>query len=171
MDQWKAKREAVGDNKTCVQTQTADINTSTDETTQTEQLNSDAQAINIPIVLTNKMERSTQTRCTYTGTIPTSKQTTDTEYISKEWKSCKAVQSPYDRKKLAYQPNFSDGSTSLSEPFDPDDPALIDRFPEYTPETDIGDRPPTPTREISSRQRPSKKKKYMSAIPEQGRRT
>ena len=45
----------------------------------------------------------------------------------------------------------------------PDDPALIDRFPEYNPETDIGDRPPTPTREISSRQRPSKKKKYLSA--------
>jgi hypothetical protein len=31
MDQWKAKREAVGDNKTCVQTQTDDINPSTDE--------------------------------------------------------------------------------------------------------------------------------------------
>ena len=36
MDQWKAKREAVGDNTTCVQTQTADINPSTDETTQTD---------------------------------------------------------------------------------------------------------------------------------------
>jgi hypothetical protein len=48
MDQWKAKREAVGDNKTCVQTQTNDINPSTYETTQTGQLNSDAQAINIP---------------------------------------------------------------------------------------------------------------------------
>jgi hypothetical protein len=33
MDQWKAKREAVGDNKTCVQTQTDDISPSTDETT------------------------------------------------------------------------------------------------------------------------------------------
>jgi hypothetical protein len=59
MDQWKAKREAVGDNKTCVQTQTDDINTSTDETTQTDQLSSDAQAINIPTVLTEKRERST----------------------------------------------------------------------------------------------------------------
>ena len=98
--------------------------------------------------------------------IPKSKQTTDPEVISKEWKSCKTVRSPYDRIKLVYQTNFSDGSTSLSEPFDPDDPALIDRFPEYTTETDIGDRPPTPTRDISSRQRPSKKKKYMSAIPE-----
>jgi len=54
MDQWKAKRETVGDNKTCVQTQTDDINPSTDETTQTEQLNSDTQAINIPTVLTKK---------------------------------------------------------------------------------------------------------------------
>ena len=59
MDQWKAKREAVDDNKTCVQTQTDDINTSTDETTQTDQLSSDAQAINMPTVLTEKRERST----------------------------------------------------------------------------------------------------------------
>ena len=79
--------------------------------------------------------------------------------------------SPYDRMKLAYQKDFSDGLTSLSEPFDPDDPALINRFPEYNPETDIGDRPPTPTREISSRQRRSKKKKDLSAILEHGRRT
>jgi hypothetical protein len=46
------KREAVGKNATYVQTQTADINPSTDETTQTDQHNSDAQAINIPTVLT-----------------------------------------------------------------------------------------------------------------------
>jgi len=73
--------------------------------------------------------------------------------------------------KLANLTKFTDGSMSLSESFDPDDPALIDRFPDYSPETNIGDRPPTPTQEISSRQRPSKKKKYLSAIPEQGRRT
>jgi len=73
--------------------------------------------------------------------------------------------------KLAYLTEFRDGSMSLSESFDPDDPTLIDRFPDYTPETDIGDRPPTPTREISSGQRPSKKKKYLSVIPEQDRRT
>jgi hypothetical protein len=56
---------------------------------------------------------------------------------------------------------------SLSESFDPDDPALIDRFPDYPSETDIGDIPPTPTPtlEINSWQRPSKKKKYLSAIP------
>jgi hypothetical protein len=96
MDQWKAKREAVGDNKTCVQTQTDDINPSTDEMTQTEQLNSDAQAINIPTVLTKNRERSTQTRCTYTGGMqPTSKKPTDTEDTSKEWKSCTSVRSPY----------------------------------------------------------------------------
>jgi hypothetical protein len=72
MDQWKAKREAVGDNKTCVQTQTDDINISTDETTQTDQLSSDAQAINIPTVLTEKGS-DRQTRCTYTGMQPISK--------------------------------------------------------------------------------------------------
>jgi hypothetical protein len=43
--------------------------------------------------------------------------------------------------------------------FDSDDPARIDRFPEYTPDIDIGDRSPTPTQEICSRRRPSKKKK------------
>jgi hypothetical protein len=54
MDQWKAKKEAVGDSKTCVQTQTDDTNPSTDETMQKDQLNSDAQAINIPTVLIKK---------------------------------------------------------------------------------------------------------------------
>ena len=88
MDQWKAKREAIGENTTCVQTQTADINPSQDETTQTDQHNSDAQAIDIPTVSTKKKERSTQTRCTYTG--------------------------------------------SLSKPTKfPDNPALVDCFPEY----------------------------------------
>jgi hypothetical protein len=53
--------------------------------------------------------------------------------------------------------------------FDPDDPALVDRFPDYTPAIDIGDRPPT--HEICSGRRPSKKKKYLYAIPEQSRRT
>ena len=77
-----------------------------------------------------KSERSTQTRCTYTGSLP---------------KPTKSV--------------------------DPDDPALVDRSPEYTPDKDIVDRPPTPTREICSGRRPNKKKKYLSAIPEQGRRT
>ena len=55
--------------------QTDDINPSTDETTQTDQLNSDAQAINIPTVLAKKSERSTQTRCTYTAMQPILKKT------------------------------------------------------------------------------------------------
>jgi hypothetical protein len=40
--------------------------------------------------------------------------------------------------------------TSLPRPtkFDPDDPALFDHFPEYSPDKEIGDRPPTPTHEI-----------------------
>jgi hypothetical protein len=54
MDLWKAKREAVGDNKTCFQAQIDDINPSRDETTKTDQLNSDAQGITIPTVLTKK---------------------------------------------------------------------------------------------------------------------
>jgi hypothetical protein len=37
-----------------IHSDTDDINPSTDETTQTEQLNSDAQAINIPTVSTKK---------------------------------------------------------------------------------------------------------------------
>ena len=48
---WKGKPLV---NTTCVQTQTADINPSQDETTQTDQHNSDAQAINIPTVSTKK---------------------------------------------------------------------------------------------------------------------
>jgi hypothetical protein len=61
---------------------------------------------------------------------------------------------------------------SLSESFDPDDPALINRFPDYPPQSEtyryIDDRPPTPTWGISSWQRPSKKKKYLSTIPGAG---
>jgi hypothetical protein len=58
--------------------------------------NSDAQAINTPTVSTKKWERSTQTRCTYTGGLP------------------------------------------RPAKFDPDDPALVYRFPEYSPDKDIG---------------------------------
>ena len=46
INQWKAKRnEAVGDSKICAHTQTNDSNSITDETTQTEQLHSDEQAL------------------------------------------------------------------------------------------------------------------------------
>jgi hypothetical protein len=56
---------------------------------------------------------------------------------------------------------------SFSESFDPDDPALIDRYPDYTTETDLGDRPPTPTqRGKNSKQKACKKKKNLSAIPD-----
>jgi hypothetical protein len=61
------------------------------------------------------------------------------------WNKCTAVRSPYIRGQLTYKREFKEGSVSFSESFDPDDPALIDRYPDYTTETDLGDRPPTPT--------------------------
>jgi hypothetical protein len=49
INQWKAKRnEAVDDSKACAVTQTDDSNSITDETTQTEQLHSDEQALHKP---------------------------------------------------------------------------------------------------------------------------
>jgi hypothetical protein len=43
---------------------------------------------------------------------------------------------------------LSPGSVvSFSASFDPDDPTLIDRYPDYTTETDPGERPPTPTQQ------------------------
>jgi hypothetical protein len=47
-------------------------------------------------------------------------------------------------------------------------PTLIDCFPDYTTETDLGERPPTPTqrREKHSMRKANKKKKNMSAIGE-----
>ena len=66
INQWKAKRnEAVGDSKTCAQTQTDDSNSTTDETTQTEQLHSDEQALHKPTTLTQIRERSTHTRSNF----------------------------------------------------------------------------------------------------------
>jgi hypothetical protein len=59
------------------------------------------------------------------------------------------------RGKLSYKTEFKDGSVSFSESFDPDDPTLIDRFPDYTIETDLGERPPTPTQQ---REKNSKRK-------------
>jgi hypothetical protein len=57
---------------------------------------------------------------------------------------------------------------SFSESFHPDDPALIDRYPDYTTETDLGDRPPTPTQQRgeNSKLKVCKKKKNLSAIPD-----
>jgi hypothetical protein len=69
----RQKNKSVGDNKTCVQTQTDDINPSTDDTTQIDQLNSDAQAINIPTVLTKIKGSDRHRQDTYKGMQPTSK--------------------------------------------------------------------------------------------------
>ena len=44
--------------------------------------------------------------------------------------------------KIYYKTEFKDGSVSFSESFDPDDPSLTDRHPDYN--ADLGDRPPTP---------------------------
>jgi hypothetical protein len=166
ISQWKAKRyEAVVDTKTCVETQTDDKIPITDESTQTE-THSDEQALHNPT--TQVRERSTQTISNFTG-----RQLTPTKYIADEeenqtpWKSCTAVRSPYNRDKLAYKTLFRDGSVSFSASFDPDDPTLLDRYPDYTSETDPGERPPTPTQQRgkNSMRKACKKKKIMSAIP------
>ena len=83
------------------------------------------------------------------------------------------IRSPYIRGKLSYKTEFKDGSVSFSESFDPDDPALIDRYPDYTAETDLGDRPPTPTQQwdVNSKRKASKKKTNLSAIPDKVSRT
>ena len=80
---------------------------------------------------------------------------------------------PYIRGKLTYKTEFQDGSVSFSESFDPDDPALINRYPDYTTETDLGDRPPTPThqRVENSKRKACKKKTNLSAIPDKVSRT
>ena len=91
-----------------------------------------------------------------------------TEETRTPWNTCTTVRSPYIRGKLSYKTEFKDGSVSFSESFDPDDPTLIDRFPDYTTETDLGERPPTPTqqRDKNSKREASMKKKNMSAIPQ-----
>ena len=40
---------------------------------------------------------------------------------------------------LCYKVEFKDGSVSYSEAFDPDDPTLIDRYPEYDTDKHLGD--------------------------------
>jgi hypothetical protein len=57
-----------------------------------------------------------------------------------------------------YKTEFKDGSVFFSESFDPDDPSLLDRYPDYTTETDLGDRPPTPTqqRDVNSKRKACK---------------
>jgi hypothetical protein len=87
------------------------------------------------------------------------------------WNKCTAVRSPYIRGKLTYKAEFKDGSVSIS--VIPDDPALIDRHPDYTTETDLGDRPPTPIqqRDENSKRKANKKKTNLSAIPDKVSRT
>jgi len=157
ISQWKAKRnEAVDDCKTCAETQTDESISKIEESTQTE-LHSDEQALHKPTTLTQIRERSTQT-----------KYLIDTEETRTPWNKFTTVRSPYIRGKLSYKTEFKDGSVSFSESFDPDDPTLIDRFPDYTTETDLGERPPTPTqqRDKNSKRKASKKKKNLSAIPQ-----
>ena len=122
------RNEAVGDSKICAQTQTDDSNSITDETTQTEQLHSDDQALHKSTTLTQRRERSTQTRITITGRQVTPTKYLDTEKSRKTWEKCTAVRSSYIRGKLTYMTEFKDGSGSFSESLDPDDPSLIDRY-------------------------------------------
>ena len=103
INQWKAKRnEAVGDSKTCAQTQTDDSNSITDETTQTEQLHSDEQALHKPTTLTQIRERSTQTRSNFIDRQLTPTKHLNTEESRTPWNKCTAVRSPYNRGKLTY---------------------------------------------------------------------
>ena len=62
---------------------------------------------------------------------------------------------------------------SFSESFDPDDPALLDRYPDYTTETDLGDRPSTLTQQgdENSKRKACKKKTNLSAISNKVGRT
>ena len=119
--------------------------------------------------MTQVRERSTQTISNFIGRqLTPTKYLIDTEETRTPWNTCTTVRSPYIRGKLSYKTEFKDGSVSFSESFDPDDPTLIDRFPDYTTETDLGERPPTPTqqRDKNSKREASMKKKNMSAIPQ-----
>lgn len=84
----------------------------------------------------------------------------NTEVSQKSWKKCTSVPSPYIIGKLSYKTEFRDESVSFSESFDPDDSLLIDRIPDYTAETDFGDRQPTPTqkRDVKSKRKARKQK-------------
>jgi hypothetical protein len=132
INQWKAKgNEAVGDTKVNAQTQTENSNSHIDETTQTDQLHNDDQVLHKPTTLTQRRERSTQTSTTITGRQLTPTKYLNTEESQKPWRKCTFVRSPYMRGKICYKTEFEDGSVSFSESFDPDDPSLIDRHPEY----------------------------------------
>jgi hypothetical protein len=84
--------------------------------------------------LTQIRERSIQTRSNFIGRQLTPTKYLDTEEPRTPWNKCTAVRSPYIRGKLTYKTEFKDGSVSFSESFDPDDPALLDHYPDYTTE-------------------------------------
>ena len=44
---------------------------------------------------------------------------------------------------LCYKTEFPDEQSHTLEAFDPDDPTLMDCYPTYDTNTDLGDRPPT----------------------------
>ena len=98
-------------------------------------------------------------RSNFIGRQSTSTKYLDTEESRTPQNRCTAVRSPYIRGKLTYKTEYEDGSVS-----DPDDPALLDRYPEYTTDTYLGDRLPTPTqqRELNSKQKASKQKTNLS---------
>jgi len=65
----------------------------------------------------------------------------------KPWKTVTTVRSLYMPELLCYKTEFRDRTDSYSVAFDPEDPTLMDRYPTYATETDLGDRPPTPTQQ------------------------
>ena len=69
---------------------------------------------------------------------------------------------------LYYKKEFKDGSVSYSDAFDPDDPPLIDRHPEYDTDKHLVDRPPTPMQQREDRYmlKASRKKSNLSVIPD-----
>jgi hypothetical protein len=68
---------------------------------------------------------------------------------------------------------FEERSVSYSVAFDPDDPTLIDRHPDYDTDEHLDDRPPTPTQQREKRYmiKTSRKKSNPSAIPDYVSRT
>ena len=61
---------------------------------------------------------------------------------------------------------FIDGLVSYSEVFDPDDPTLINRYPEYDTDKHLGDRPPTPTQQREDRYKLKARRKKSKICPQ-----
>ena len=136
LNQWKAKRnETVVHTKVNAEAKRENRNTQIDETTQTDQQNSHDQVHHKPHRVMQRRGRSTQSRSTIIGRQLTLTKYRNAEEFQKPWKKCTSVRSPYMPGQLCYKTEFEDGSVSYSEAFDPDDPTLIDRHPEYDTET------------------------------------